>query len=101
MTDGRVWYVHRNADGGIASAHEEPQEGYAEEAVSEDATELRALLASARTIDPLAEKHAALDAKLAEVDAALADLAALRKALAAPVTAAPEKAAAPAEGIAR
>lgn len=42
------WYVHRRADGSIASAHEEPQPGYAEEALDDAASpELRALLGPA------------------------------------------------------
>lgn len=32
-----IWYVHRREDGTIASAHGEPMEGYAEEAL-DDAT---------------------------------------------------------------
>ena len=40
-----IWYVHRRADGSIASAHEEPQPGYAEEAVAETAPALQALFA--------------------------------------------------------
>jgi hypothetical protein len=39
-----TWYVHRRADGSIASAHEEPQAGYAEERVDEASAELQAIL---------------------------------------------------------
>lgn len=37
-----VWYVHRRQDGTIASAHEEPQPGYAEEALDDATPELSA-----------------------------------------------------------
>jgi hypothetical protein len=39
-----AWYVHRGDDGAISSAHESPQEGYAEEAIDSDAVELAAFL---------------------------------------------------------
>lgn len=41
-----VWYVHRRADGSIASIHEEPQPGYAEEAVAATNQAVQAILAS-------------------------------------------------------
>lgn len=40
-----VWYVHRRADNSIASAHEVPQPGYAEEPLDASAPELQALFA--------------------------------------------------------
>lgn len=43
-----VWYVHRRKNGDIASAHQEPQLGYAEEAVDENDTALDAILRPAR-----------------------------------------------------
>ena len=39
-----TWYVHRRDDGSIASAHAEPQAGYAEEPVDEASAELQAIL---------------------------------------------------------
>jgi hypothetical protein len=41
----RLWYVHRRDDNAIASRHEEPQAGYAEEALAEDAEEMVAWMA--------------------------------------------------------
>ena len=38
------WYVRRREDGSIASAHQEPQPGYADEPVDEQASELTPLL---------------------------------------------------------
>lgn len=46
-----AWYVHRRADGTIASAHEEVQPGYAEEALDDTAPELTAWWEAAR--DPV------------------------------------------------
>lgn len=39
-----TWYVHRRQDGSIASAHQEMQPGYAEEALKDDDAELAAIL---------------------------------------------------------
>ena len=36
-----VWYVHRRDDGTIASAHGEPQPGYAEEALDDTVSPLK------------------------------------------------------------
>lgn len=47
-----VWYVHRREGGTIASAHEEPQPGYADEAMDEAAPELAAFLYAARNPVP-------------------------------------------------
>ena len=41
-----IWYVHRRNDGAIASAHAEPQEGYAEEALEESHPDFAAYKAS-------------------------------------------------------
>lgn len=38
-----TWYVHRRDDGSIASAHAEPQPGYAEEPVDAQSAELQSL----------------------------------------------------------
>lgn len=46
-----IWYVARRDDGTIASAHEEPQPGYAEEALEDAAGELAAWFAEVR--DPV------------------------------------------------
>lgn len=42
-----IWYVHRRSDGSIASAHAEPQAGYAEEAVEDTHPDYAAYLAVA------------------------------------------------------
>ena len=47
-----VWYVHRREDGSIASAHEEPQPGYAEEALDETVPDLAFFLDAARNPVP-------------------------------------------------
>lgn len=39
-----TWYVHRRGDGSIASAHAEPQPGYAEEEVEDTDADLQAIL---------------------------------------------------------
>lgn len=46
-----VWYVSRRDDGTIASAHEEPVKGYAEEALDESVPDLALFLDAAR--DPV------------------------------------------------
>lgn len=46
-----IWYVSRR-DGAISSAHEEPQPGYAEEALDDAALELAAFLDAARNPVP-------------------------------------------------
>ena len=75
-------YVHRRADGKIASTHEEPQPGYAEEALTEvSSTELKAFMDKARKIVPTEvpaggfivalkrlKKKAAVDAAVAQAD---------------------------------
>ena len=47
-----IWYVSRRDDGTIASAHEEPQEGYATEALDDGAGELAAWFDAARNPVP-------------------------------------------------
>lgn len=41
-----IWYVRRREDGSIASAHQEPQPGYAEEALEESHPDFAAYKAS-------------------------------------------------------
>lgn len=47
-----LWYVHRRADGTIASAHEEPQTDYATEALDDATGELAAWFAAIRNPVP-------------------------------------------------
>lgn len=47
-----IWYVRRNADGTIASAHEEIQVGYAEEALDDNGEELGAWFFASRNRPP-------------------------------------------------
>lgn len=53
------WYVRRREDGSIASAHQEPQPGYADEPVDEQASELTPLLrpVKAPPVDFGTEEH--------------------------------------------
>lgn len=39
-----TWYVHRRADGSVASAHQEARPGYAEEALDQSSADLAPLL---------------------------------------------------------
>lgn len=48
-----IWYVSRRSDGAIASAHEEPVSGAAEEAVDDAVPELAAFLDAARNPLPV------------------------------------------------
>jgi hypothetical protein len=61
-----TWYVHRRDDNSIASAHGEPQPGYAEEALEDSDPEMAAYLgrtmadpaASQKNTDALVERRA-------------------------------------------
>lgn len=61
-----TWYVHRRDDNSIASAHGEPQPGYAEEALEDNDPEMAAYLglvarsptASKESSDALIERRA-------------------------------------------
>lgn len=107
----KVWYVHRRDDGSIASAHEERQEDYATEELTEGKSgDLDTFLAAARApaTDPVAAKLAEIDGKLvrlAKLETALVGKAVLTRAdVDAAQIAAPEAApvdTAPALGMAR